>query len=49
MARDLQDGIEPAAVLKPEAYNVRAVDQVSPEADFARFMDLYADAALGKV
>jgi hypothetical protein len=49
MARDLQDGIEPIAALKPETYNVRAVDQVSPEADFSRFMDLYAEAALGKV
>ena len=49
MARDLQEGIEPAAALTPEAYNVRALDQVSPEADFLRFMDLYADAALGKV
>ena len=49
MAHDLQNGIEPEAVLRPESYNVRAVDQVSDEADFARFMDLYADAALGKV
>jgi hypothetical protein len=49
MARDLQDGIEPIAALKPEIYNVRAVDQVSSEADFSRFMDLYAEAALGKV
>jgi hypothetical protein len=49
MAHDLQSGIEPTAALKPEVYNVRAVDQVSPEADFLRFMDLYADATLGKV
>jgi hypothetical protein len=49
MARDLQNGIEPEAVLRPVSYNLRAVDQVSDEADFARFMDLYADAALGQV
>ncbi|ETX09320.1 MAG: hypothetical protein ETSY2_00240 [Candidatus Entotheonella gemina] len=49
MARDLQAGIEPAAAMNSEAYNVRAVDQVSPEADFPRFMDRYADVALGKV
>jgi hypothetical protein len=49
MARDLQDGIEPTSALQPEIYNVRAVDQVSSEADFSRFMDLYAEAALGKV
>ena len=49
MARDLQDGIEPSAALKPETYNVRAVDQIGPEADFSRFMDRYAEAALGKV
>jgi hypothetical protein len=49
MARDLQDGIEPVEALRPEVYNVRAVDMVCPEDDFFRFMDLYADAALGKV
>lgn len=49
MARDLQNGIEPTAALQPEIYNVRAVDMVSPEDDFRRFMDLYAEAALGKV
>jgi phenylpropionate dioxygenase-like ring-hydroxylating dioxygenase large terminal subunit len=49
MAQELQEGIEPVAALKPEAYNVRAVDQVSDEGDFARFMELYADTALGKV
>jgi phthalate 4,5-dioxygenase oxygenase subunit len=49
MARDLQDGIEPTAALRPEGYNVRAVDMVAPESDFFRFMDLYADAAVGRV
>ncbi len=49
MARDLQHGIEPAAALRPENYNVRAVDMVYKEDDFFRFMDLYADDARGKV
>ncbi len=49
MARDLQAGIESTAAMNPDVYNVRAVDQVSLEADFSRFMDRYADAALGKV
>ncbi len=30
MARDLQDGVEPAEALRPEIYNVRAVDMVCP-------------------
>jgi nitrite reductase/ring-hydroxylating ferredoxin subunit len=47
MARDLQNGIEPSAALQPEIYNVRAVDMVSPEADFLRFMEQYAEAAVG--
>jgi nitrite reductase/ring-hydroxylating ferredoxin subunit len=49
MARDLQDGIEPTAALQPEIYNVRAVDMVCPEDDFDRFMEQYADEAVGKV
>jgi phthalate 4,5-dioxygenase len=49
MALDLQDGIEPSEALRAEIYNVRAVDMVCPEDDFFRFMDLYADAAVGKV
>jgi hypothetical protein len=49
MARDLQHGIEPTAALRPSIYNVRAVDMVSKESDFERFMDVYADEALGKV
>jgi hypothetical protein len=49
MARDLQKGIEPTAALRPEIYHVRAVDLVCPEADFFRFMDLYAEEARGKV
>ena len=47
MARDLQHGIEPSAALQPEIYNVRAVDMVCPEADFLRFMELYAEEAVG--
>jgi phthalate 4,5-dioxygenase oxygenase subunit len=49
MARDLEDGIEPVEALRPEIYNVRAVDMVCAEGDFFRFMDLYAEEALGKV
>jgi phthalate 4,5-dioxygenase len=49
MARDLQNGIEPSAALQPESYNVRAVDMVCKEPDFLRFMDLYAEEAIGKV
>jgi nitrite reductase/ring-hydroxylating ferredoxin subunit len=49
MARDLQNGIEPIAALQPQAYNVRAVDQACSEAAFSRFMERYADAAVGKV
>jgi nitrite reductase/ring-hydroxylating ferredoxin subunit len=49
MARDLAAGIEPVKALRPEIYNVRAVDMVCPEDDFYRFMDLYAEEALGKV
>lgn len=49
MARDLQNGIEPSAALDPTIYNVRAVDMESKEADFDRFMDVYADEARGQV
>jgi hypothetical protein len=48
MACDLQRGIEPTEALQPEIYNVRAVDMVSLEGDFFRFMDLNAEAAMGK-
>ena len=48
MARDLAEGIEPVGALKPDIYNVRAVDMVRPEDDFFRFMDLYAAEAVGK-
>jgi phthalate 4,5-dioxygenase len=49
MARALQDGVEPNEALQPEMYNVRAIDMVCPEPDFLRFMDLYAEEAVGKV
>ena len=49
MARDLLHGIEPTAALQPEIYNVRAVDMVSPESDFFRFLELYAEEAVGQV
>jgi hypothetical protein len=49
MARDLAEGIEPVEALEPDIYNVRAVDMVCPEDDFLRFMDLYAEQAVGKV
>jgi phthalate 4,5-dioxygenase len=49
MAQDLRDGVEPTDALRPEIYNVRAVDMVCLEDDFFQFMDLYADEAVGKV
>jgi hypothetical protein len=49
MAQDLQNGVEPTAALQPESYHVRAVDMVCKEADFFRFMEIYAEAAVGKV
>jgi hypothetical protein len=49
MARDLEEGIEPVEAVQPDIYNVRAVDMVCPEDDFFRFMDLYAEEAVGKV
>jgi phthalate 4,5-dioxygenase len=49
MAHDLEEGIEPMEALQPEIYNVRAVDMVCAEGDFFRFMDLYAEEAIGKV
>jgi phenylpropionate dioxygenase-like ring-hydroxylating dioxygenase large terminal subunit len=49
MAHDLHHGIEPPAALQPEIYNVRAVDMVCKESDFFRFLDVYAEEALGKV
>lgn len=49
MARDLEDGIEPIEALRPEIHNVRAVDMVCAEGDFFRFMDLYAEEAVGKL
>lgn len=49
MARDLQNGLEPTEALRPEIYNVRAVDIVCPEDDFFQLMDVYAAEALGKI
>ena len=49
MARDLEEGIEPVEAIQPEIYNVRAVDMVCSEGDFFRFMDLYAEEAIGKI
>jgi hypothetical protein len=49
MASALQEGVEPAAALQPDLYNVRAVDMVCKEDDFLRFMEVYADEAAGKV
>jgi phthalate 4,5-dioxygenase oxygenase subunit len=49
MARDLEDGVEPVEALRPEIYNVRAVDMVCTEGDFSHFMDLYAEEAVGKI
>jgi phthalate 4,5-dioxygenase len=49
MARDLQDGIEPVTALQPEIYHVRAVDMLCPEDDLFRFMEVYAEEAVGKV
>jgi len=48
MAHDLQNGIEPDAALRPEIYNIRAVDMTCKEDDFLRFMDVYAEEAMGK-
>jgi phenylpropionate dioxygenase-like ring-hydroxylating dioxygenase large terminal subunit len=49
MAQALQNGVEPSEALQPEIYHVRAIDMVSPEPDFLRFMDLFAEEAVGKV
>jgi phenylpropionate dioxygenase-like ring-hydroxylating dioxygenase large terminal subunit len=49
MARDLADGIEPSEALRPEIYNVRALDLVSPEDDFFNLMDLHAEEAVGRL
>lgn len=49
MARDLQNGREPTEALRPEIYNVRAVDLVCPEDDFFQLMEVYAAEAIGKV
>jgi phthalate 4,5-dioxygenase len=49
IARDLEEGIEPVEALRPEIYNVRAVDMVCAEGDFFRLMDLYAAEAIGKI
>ena len=48
MAHDLQNGIEPTAALRPEIYNVRAVNMVCKEPGLFRFMALYAEEAVGK-
>jgi phthalate 4,5-dioxygenase oxygenase subunit len=48
IARDLQDGVEPTEALRPEIYNVRAVDMVCKEDDLFRLMEVYAEEALGK-
>lgn len=49
MAHALQNGVEPSEALQPEIYNVRAIDKVCAEPDFLRFLDLYAEEAVGKV
>ena len=49
MARDLQEGIEPAIAHQGDKYGVRSMDIVSPEGDFIKFMELHGDAGKAKV
>jgi phenylpropionate dioxygenase-like ring-hydroxylating dioxygenase large terminal subunit len=49
MARDLQEGIEPAIAHQGAKYGVRSMDIVSPEGDFTKFMELHGDAGKAKV
>ena len=49
MARDLQEGIEPAIAHQGHKYGVRSMDIVSPEGDFNRFMEVHGDAGKAKV
>ncbi len=49
MARDLQEGIEPAIAHQGDKYGVRSMDIVSPEGDFLKFMELHGDAGKAKV
>ena len=39
MARDLQEGIEPAIVSNPDAYRVRAIDVISGDAEFTEVLE----------
>ena len=49
MARDLQEGIEPAIAHQGDKYRVRSLDIVSPEGDFNKFIEFHADEAKAKV
>ena len=45
MARDLQEGIEPAIATNGDLYGVRSLDIISTEGDFQTFMGLFTDEA----
>ena len=45
MARDLQEGIEPAIATNGDLYRVRSLDFISPEGDFQKFMGLFTEEA----
>ena len=47
MARELQEGIEPAVVQHPQAFNVRAIDVVNTTADFKELLAKDGDLAKG--
>ena len=48
LARELQEGIEPAVVQNPSAFNVRAIDVVNTTADFADLIAKDGQLARGK-
>ena len=49
MARELQEGVEPAAVQDPAAFNVRAVDVVNTTSDFKELLATDGHLAKGTV
>jgi hypothetical protein len=48
LARELQEGIEPAVVQNPSTFNVRAIDVVNTTADFADLIAKDGQLARGK-
>jgi hypothetical protein len=49
LARELQEGIEPAVVQDASAFNVRAIDVVNTISDFTELMAKDGGLARGKV